>query len=311
MNFYHVSVLLEETVQALAPRRGGRYIDGTLGGGGHAEAVLERSAPDGMLLGLDQDETALAAAGRRLARFGARVRLRHGNFARMAEVAAEEGFTGADGVLFDLGVSSPQLDVAERGFSYQHDAPLDMRMDRTQPTSAADLVNQLPEEELARIIREYGEERWAKRIAQFIVQRRQKQPIETTGELVDLIKAAVPAAARRAGPHPAKRTFQALRIAVNDELGALQKGLQAAVRVLRPGGRIAVISFHSLEDRICKETFAALARGCVCPPELPVCTCGSKPELKILTRRPVTASLQELERNPRARSAKLRVAEKI
>lgn len=309
----HRSVLLAEAVDWLACRTGGVYVDCTLGGGGHAAAILAASAPDGRLLGLDQDETALARAGERLAeevRQGRAMLVRE-NFAALADVAERVGLDQVDGVLFDLGVSSFQLDEAERGFSYQAEAPLDMRMDRRRPVSAAELVNTAPPEELARIIRDYGEERWARRIAQAVAERRRRSPLRTTGELVDTIKAAIPAAARRQGPHPARRTFQALRIAVNDELGALQTGLRAAISLLRPGGRLVAISFHSLEDRIVKRTMAEAARGCLCPPEAPVCVCGHQPELRILTRRPVEPSAEETAENPRARSAKLRAAERL
>ncbi len=311
MDFAHVPVLLDEVVQALRLKPGGRYIDGTVGGGGHARRILELTSPGGRLLGVDRDPRALAAAGETLGEFGARVDLRHGNFSEIDRLARSAGYFPADGVLLDLGVSSPQLDEAERGFSYQQDAPLDMRMDPGSGPRARDLVNGLPEAELARVIGEYGEERWASRIAAFIARRRDEAPIETTGELVEVIKAAIPAGARRSGPHPARRTFQALRIATNDELGALRQGLRGAVAALAPGGRVAVISFHSLEDRIVKQSFAALARGCTCPPEAPVCTCGQRPSLRLVGRKPVLASAREAERNPRARSAKLRAAERL
>ena len=311
MAFHHIPVLLRETMDALAVRPGGTYIDCTVGGGGHAAEILRRSAPDGRLIGLDQDDNALRAAGERLAPFGDRVTLVRTNFERIAEVAERLGIDGADGVLMDIGVSSHQFDEAERGFSYHHDAPLDMRMDRTQPLSARDLVNEWEEAEIARVIREYGEERWASRIAQFIVRARSQRPIETTGELVEIIKAAIPAGARREGGHPARRTFQALRIAVNDELGALERGLEGALRVLRPGGRLAVITFHSLEDRIVKQTFARWARPCTCPPDIPVCVCGQKPLAEPVNRKPVKASAEELKENPRSRSATLRAVVKL
>ena len=311
MAFHHIPVLLRETMDALAVRPGGTYIDCTVGGGGHAAEILRRSAPDGRLIGLDQDDNALRAAGERLAPFGDRVTLVRTNFERIAEVAERLGIDGADGVLMDIGVSSHQFDEAERGFSYHHDAPLDMRMDRTQPLSARDLVNEWEEAEIARVIREYGEERWASRIAQFIVRARSQRPIETTGELVEIIKAAIPAGARREGGHPARRTFQALRIAVNDELGALERGLEGALRVLRPGGRLAVITFHSLEDRIVKQTFARWARPCTCPPDIPVCVCGQKPRAEPVNRKPVKASAEELKENPRSRSATLRAVVKL
>ncbi|HHW15132.1 MAG TPA: 16S rRNA (cytosine(1402)-N(4))-methyltransferase RsmH [Firmicutes bacterium] len=309
----HRSVLLAEAVKWLNCRPGGVYVDCTLGGGGHAAAILEASAPDGRLLGLDQDEVALERAAERLAeevRQGRAVLVRE-NFAALRRVVERLGLGPVDGVLFDLGVSSFQLDQAERGFSYQAEAPLDMRMDRRQAVSAAELVNEGSEEELARIIREYGEERWARRIARAVVVRRRRSPLRTTGELVETIKEAIPAAARRGGPHPARRTFQALRIAVNDELGALQTGLREAIALLRPGGRLVAISFHSLEDRIVKRTLSEAAKGCVCPPEIPACVCGHHPELRILTRRPVEPSAEEVAENPRARSAKLRAAERL
>lgn len=329
MAFVHKSVLLHETVTALAPRPRGLYLDGTLGGGGHAEAVLAQAGPDARLLGIDRDEAALQAAGARLRRFGEQVRTVHANFRHMATVAREAASdwlaaqaaageeTGFDGIVLDLGVSSPQLDTGERGFSYHADAPLDMRMDRTQPLTAADLVNTAPERELARIIWEYGEERWSRRIAAFIVQRREQEPLRTTGDLVAVIEAAIPAGARyarRGEPklgHPARRTFQALRIAVNGELDALQEALGQAVTLLRSGGRLAVITFHSLEDRICKHFLQEQAQGCICPPELPVCGCHRRPTLRLLWRRPVTPTDEEINDNPRARSAKLRAAEKL
>ncbi len=311
MAFHHIPVLLEETMEALAVRPGGIYIDCTIGGGGHAAEILRRCSPDGRLIGLDQDEEALRAARERLAPFGDRVTLVHTNFAHVADVAERLGIGGADGVLMDLGVSSHQFDEGERGFSYQHDAPLDMRMDRTQSFTAAVLVNEWEESEIARVIREYGEERWAGRIAHFIVKARRQRPIETTGQLVQIIKAAIPAAARREGGHPARRTFQALRIAVNDELGALERGLEGALRVLRPGGRLAVITFHSLEDRIVKQTFARWANPCTCPPDLPVCVCGKRPVAEPVTRKPVRVSAAEVKANPRSRSATLRAVAKL
>jgi 16S rRNA (cytosine1402-N4)-methyltransferase len=310
----HRPVLLAEAVAFLGCRPGGVYVDCTVGGGGHAAAILAASAPDGRLVGLDRDEVALREAGRRLAAAesgGGRAVLVREDFGHLADVVVRLGVGWVDGVLFDLGVSSFQLDEAERGFSYQADAPLDMRMDRRQPLTAADLLNTVSEAELTGIIREYGEERWAARIAALAVARRKRRPFRTTGDLVEAVKAAIPAAARRSGPHPARRTFQALRIAVNDELGALERGLRAAIEVLKPGGRVVAISFHSLEDRLVKRALAQAARSCLCPPGLPVCTCGHRPSVKVLTRRPVAPAPAEVAENPRARSAKLRAAERL
>lgn len=305
----HLPVLAREVSTFLAPRPGGVYVDATIGGAGHALAIARAITPEGILIGIDRDPAALAAAEERLRGVGVRTILVRGNFADLAAILRDLGFTAVHGVLFDLGLSSPQIDDPARGFSYQKDAPLDMRMDPDQSLTARTLVNEATEEELARIIREYGEERWAGRIAAFIVKRRREGPIETTGQLVEAIKAAIPARARRRGPHPARRTFQALRIAVNDELGALARGLAAAIDHLAPGGRVVVISFHSLEDRIVKREFAGRARPCRCPPGEPVCRCGG-PELLILTKRPILPGAAEVAANPRARSAKLRAAAK-
>lgn len=290
---------------------GERIVDCTLGGAGHSAAILERLGPEGMLIGLDRDPAALAAASERLRPFEGRVHLVHANFDRLEEALKSLDITEVNGVLYDLGVSSPQLDVAERGFSFHEDAALDMRMDPGSPVTAADLVNDLPVSELADIIRRYGEERWAGRIARFIDEARKRAPVTTTGQLAEIVKNAVPAAARRTGPHPARRTFQALRIAVNNELEALETSLRQAVDMLAPRGRICVISYHSLEDRIVKRIFRDYAVHCKCPPGLPVCRCGVVPKLKLITRRPVQPSEAEILENPRARSAKLRVAEKI
>lgn len=309
--FSHRPVLPAEVLRFLAPRPGGVYLDGTVGGGGHAALVLEACAPGGVLIGFDRDESALAAARERLAPFGERVRLFHGNFAEVALFLPELGGAGIDGFLLDLGVSSHQLDTGDRGFSFQQDAPLDMRMDTGSGATAADLVNELPEEELTRIIRQYGEERWAKRIAAFIVRARDEARIETTFRLVDVIKGAVPRGAWDERLHPATRTFQALRIAVNDELGSLELGLTAALRLLNGGGRGVVISFHSLEDRIVKNTFRSHAQGCTCPKGFPRCVCGGAPQVRVLTGKPVMAGEDELALNPRARSAKLRAVEKL
>ena len=308
---YHEPVMLREMLDALAVKPGGTYIDCTVGGGGHASGILERSAPDGILIGLDRDPDAMAAAAERLKTFGKRVILVQADFRDLLRVLAGLGVGNADGVLYDLGVSSHQFDDPERGFTYREDAPLDMRMDPGGGLTAADLVNTLPHDELARIIRQYGEERWAGRIAAFIVEERRHRPIRTTGDLVEIIKRAVPARARRQGPHPARRTFQALRIAVNAELEALVSSLRQAVDVLKPGGRICVIAYHSLEDRIVKETFREMAAGCTCPPGLPVCRCGREPLLRVLTKRPQYPSPEEVAANPRSRSARLRAAERL
>lgn len=309
--FRHLSVLPDEVIQFLNPRPGGIYLDGTLGGGGHARLVLERCTPGGVLVGIDQDQEALQAAGQRLADFGTAVRLVHGNFGELERHLDELGIAAVDGFILDLGVSSHQLDSAGRGFSFQQDAPLDMRMDTSRGETAADLLNDLPEPELERIIRDYGEERWAKRIAAFIARARQEAPFVTTLQLVDIVKGAVPKAKWEERIHPATRTFQAVRIAVNRELEMLEKGLRAALDRLKPGGRGVVISFHSLEDRIVKHIFRDFATGCTCPRNLPVCACNNKPRVRVLTGRPVTATSQEIEANPRSRSAKLRAVERL
>ena len=311
MAYYHLPVMPEEVIRFLAPTSGGIYVDGTVGGAGHAALILEASSPDGMLIGFDRDKEALTAAEERLLPFGDRARLEHGNFAGIAEALAELGIERIDGILLDLGVSSPQLDRAERGFSFQKDAPLDMRMDRSSGATVAELLNTLPERELARIIRDYGEERWAKRITAFIVRAREESPVETTMQLVEIVKAAVPRGAWEERLHPATRTFQALRIAVNDELASLEKGLDLGVRMLSQGGRVVVIAFHSLEDRIVKNSFRRLAHGCTCPRDFPYCVCGNKPMLRVLTGKPVMAGETEIEVNPRSRSARLRSAERL
>ncbi len=311
LNFSHQPVMPEKVIEALNVRPGGVYVDCTLGGAGHSLAILQRMGGKGLLVGLDQDPAALRAATARLAGFARQVRLVKANFSEISRVLDNLGVKGVDAVLFDLGVSSPQLDVQERGFSYQLDGPLDMRMDPEMTVTAADVVNKLPEDELARIIRDYGEERWARRIAAAIVEERRKERISTTARLADIVRRAIPAAARRSGPHPARRTFQALRIAVNNELSVLNAALTQAVKALNPGGRIAVLSYHSLEDRIVKEVFRDFSRSCICPPGLPECRCYRKPLLKVLTSRPLTPSKDEVAQNPRSRSAKLRVAEKL
>ena len=309
-DYGHVPVLLQECLDALNIRPDGIYVDGTLGRAGHSLEIVKRLTT-GRLIGIDRDETAIAAAQERLADYRDRVTLVHSNFDRIGDILAELHIDGADGMLFDLGVSSPQLDDAERGFSYMHDAPLDMRMDRTAYLTARQVVNGWSYEELRRILFEYGEERYAPAIARRIVQSREQQPIETTLELVDIIKSAMPPQALREKQHPAKRSFQAIRIAVNGELDALPPMLEAATAHLNRGGRLAVISFHSLEDRIIKKTLQELATGCTCPPEFPVCVCGKKPKLKLVSRKPIVSGEEELEHTPRARSAKLRVAEKL
>jgi 16S rRNA (cytosine1402-N4)-methyltransferase len=302
--------MLAEVTHYLSPHPGSIVVDCTLGGAGHAATIASAIAPDGLLIGIDQDDAALAAAV--TLRLGQQTTLLKGNFGDLDDLLAQTRVPYVDGFLFDLGVSSPQLDFGERGFSYQVDAPLDMRMDpNAGGITAADVVESYQESDLARVIRDYGEERWASRIAAFIVAARARRPVTTTSRLVDVIKAAVPAAARKDGPHPARRTFQALRIEVNHELDALARGLDAAVRWLVPGGRIVVISYHSLEDRIVKQTFVRSSQGCTCPPDLPVCVCGAEPVLRVLTRRAVTPSAAEVESNPRSRSAKLRAAEKL
>lgn len=305
-----MTVLLEETVDGVVTDPSGTYADCTLGGAGHSQRVLNKLNSDGKLICFDQDDQAIRHA-REVFGEDERVILVKKNFENLEKTLKEQGLLPVKGILFDLGVSSPQLDEAERGFSYMQDAPLDMRMDSGNPRTARDLVNTWREEELAQLIWNFGEEKWAKRIAQFIVRKRQERPLETTGDLVSIIKAAVPAAVRRDGPHPAKRTFQALRIAVNDELGVLDRVLNQALNCLDQGGRIAVITFHSLEDRIVKERMKSWLGRCTCPPELPICRCNAKAVAKVLTRKPILPTEDEVEKNPRARSAKLRIAEKI
>ena len=309
--YLHRPVLLHECIEALAIRPDGIYLDGTLGRGGHSEEIAKRLSDKGRLLCIDRDRQALEEAGRRLAPWADRITFLHGNFADLDALMDRAGVAAADGMLFDLGVSSPQLDDPERGFSYMHDAPLDMRMDRDDALTAWTVVNQWPREEIRRVLSQYGEERYAGPIAAAIDKARQKAPIETTGQLVEVIRGALPAAALREKQHPAKRSFQGIRIAVNDELASVSRMLQAAIPRLNPGGRLAVISFHSLEDRIVKSELAAAAKGCTCPPEFPVCVCGKTPQVKLVTRKPVLPGEDELEENPRARSAKLRVAEKV
>lgn len=311
MEWKHLPVMPREVVEGLGCKSGGIYVDGTVGGGGHAALILEASASEGRVIGIDRDDDALRAARDFLKGFGDRVTLVKADFRMMKEVLEGLGVRGVDGILLDLGVSSFQLESPERGFSFRFDARLDMRMDRSLKTSAYELVNGLSEEELAGIFREYGEEREARRIARAVVRQREKRPVETTGDLAILVAETIPKRFQARGIHPATRVFQALRIAVNDELGSLKDGLSAGFEALTKGGRFAVISFHSLEDRIVKEAFRAYATGCVCPPRVPVCVCGREPRARLLKRKPITPSEEEVSQNPRSRSAKLRVVEKL
>ena len=310
IEFHHVSVLLEECIEGLDIKPDGIYVDGTLGGAGHSSRIAAQLTT-GRLIGIDRDPVALRAAGERLKPYADRVTLVHSNFCEIKQVLQDLGIEGVDGILLDLGVSSPQLDDGARGFSYMADAPLDMRMNSEDLLTAHTVVNTWPQEELKRILYTYGEERYAPQIAAAICRRRQERPIDTTLELVDVIRSAMPAAALREKQHPAKRSFQAIRIAVNDELASVEKVMRDAIPALNPGGRLAIITFHSLEDRIVKLGMADAAKGCTCPPSFPVCVCGKKPLVKIISRKPITSTEEELERNPRARSAKLRVCEKI
>ncbi len=310
MEFRHVSVLFKESIEALKIKSDGIYADGTLGGGGHSHGIL--SASEGChLIGIDQDKEAIAAATKRLSEFSDRVTIVNRNFSEIKNILSELNIEKIDGAVLDLGVSSYQLDNAERGFSYMHDAALDMRMNISSPKTAYEVVNSYSCEELTRIFYEYGEEKWSKRIAEFICERRREKPIETTFELVDIIKAAIPKKARMDGGHPAKRVFQAIRIEVNNELGILEQSVRDFTSCLKKGGRLAIITFHSLEDRIVKKTFQEMAKGCICPKEFPVCMCGRKPEIKIISRKPVLPSEKEIEENSRSKSAKLRIAEKL
>ncbi len=308
--FTHRPVLLQECVEALNIRPEGVYLDGTLGRAGHSEQIVKRLTT-GQLICVDRDQTALDAARERLAPWMDRTTLVHSNFDQVDAILDKLSLSGVDGMLFDLGVSSPQLDDGSRGFSYMADAPLDMRMDREEGLTAADIVNRWPQEELRRIISQYGEERCAPQIAGAIVRRRRDKPVSTTLELVEIIKSAMPAKALREKQHPAKRTFQAIRIAVNDELASVERMLQRAVPRLNQGGRLAVITFHSLEDRVVKTGLAGFARGCTCPPDFPVCVCGKTPDIRLVNKKPILPSQREVEENPRARSAKLRAAEKL
>lgn len=310
MEFKHLSVLLEETIEELCVKPNGIYVDGTLGGGGHSYEVCRRLGPEGRLIGIDQDEDAILAAGKRLESFGDRVKILRGNYGDMVSMLGSLGIMSVDGILLDLGVSSHQLDDGSRGFSYREDAPLDMRMDRRQSLSAYDVVNTYEEAELARIIREYGEDRFAGSIARHICRSREKKPVETTGELVGIIRASIPAKSRMTGGHPAKRTFQAIRIEVNRELEVLEHSLDGMIDILNDGGRLCVITFHSLEDRIVKKCFQKNMHPCTCPPDFPVCVCGKISKGTVVTRKPILPSAEELQRNSRAKSAKLRVFER-
>lgn len=310
MTFEHKSVLLHETVDSLNIRSDGIYVDGTLGGGGHASLVCSRLGENGRLIGIDQDADAIAAATERLKPYGGRVTIVRNNYENIDTVLAELGIPGVDGIYLDLGVSSYQLDTAERGFTYREDAPLDMRMDQRNAETAADIVNGYSEMELYRIIRDYGEDRFAKNIAKHIVRARQEKPLETTGELIEVIKAAIPAKVRATGGHPAKRTFQAIRIELNKELEVLEHSIDKMIGLLNPGGRLSIITFHSLEDRIVKNKFKENENPCVCPPDFPVCMCGRKSRGRVVTRKPIVPTGQEIEENKRSKSSKLRVFEK-
>lgn len=310
MEFKHISVLLNECLEGLNIKKDGKYVDCTLGGAGHSSQIIKRLDKDGLLIGIDQDKDALKAASKRLEQYNNKI-LVHNNFYNIGEIIDSLNIGNVDGILMDLGVSSYQLDEGERGFSYMQDAPLDMRMNRDNEFSAYNVVNEYSEEELFKIIKDYGEEKFAKRIANFIVETRSEGPINTTLELVDIIKSAIPAKARREGPHPAKRTFQAIRIEVNGELRILNKAIEDGVERLNKGGRMAIITFHSLEDRIVKLKFRDLANPCKCPKEFPICVCGKKPTVKLVSRKAIEPSKEEVTENPRSRSAKLRVIEKL
>ena len=311
MEFKHVSVLKNECIEGLQIKSSGTYVDGTFGGGGHAMEVISRLNGNGRFIGIDQDQDAVENGRAKLEPYKEKAQLVRDNFSNIISIMKDLHIVAVDGILLDIGVSSYQLDTGERGFSYMHDAELDMRMDQRNPMTAKRMIAEYSEKELANIIKDYGEERWATRIAQFIVAERKIKPIETTGELVEVIKKAVPKGARKDGPHPAKRTFQALRIAVNNELGILEQAIEDMAGLLAPGGRLCIITFHSLEDRIVKQTFHRLEHPCTCPPEFPVCVCGKEPTIRVITRIPILPSEEELEFNPRARSAKLRILEKL
>ena len=310
MNFRHTSVLLEPSIEQLQIRPNGIYVDGTLGGGGHSYHIAERLTEDGRLIGIDRDEDAICAASKRLEPFTDRVTIVKNNYGNIREVLDRLEISQVDGILLDLGVSSYQLDTAERGFSYMADAPLDMRMDREESRTAWDIVNTYSEQELFRVIRDYGEDRFAKNIAKHIVKQREEKPVETTGELVKIIQGAIPMKVQKTGGHPAKRTFQAIRIELNRELTVIDEVIDTMIDVLKPGGRLCIITFHSLEDRIVKSRFRTAENPCICPREFPVCVCGRKSRGHVVTRKPILPSETEMEENPRARSAKLRVFEK-
>lgn len=310
MEFSHKSVLLEETIEGLAIKPEGIYVDGTLGGAGHSSVIASRLSGQGHLIGIDQDAAAIAAATERLQPFADHVTIVRSNYENMCQIIKDNGYTGVDGILLDLGVSSYQLDTVERGFSYKYDTKLDMRMDERQTLTARDIVNGYPETELFHIIRDYGEDKFAKNIAKHIVLAREEKPIETTYELNEIIKAAIPAKMRETGGHPSKRTYQAIRIALNRELDVLRDSLDDMIRILNPGGRICIITFHSLEDRIVKLAFRKNENPCICPPSFPVCTCGRKPLGRVVTRKPVLPGEKELAENSRSKSAKLRIFER-
>ena len=311
MEFKHETVTLDEVIQGLNIKNDGIYVDGTLGGGGHSEEICKKLDKSGLLIGIDRDKDALVASGKRLEKYSCRKIFIQSNYSEIKNVLKDLKLSGVDGAILDLGVSSFQLDNAQRGFSYMRNAPLDMRMNQDDYFTAYDVINGYSEKELSRVIAKYGEERWHSRIAEFIVKERKKEDIKTTEQLVDVIKAAIPAKARREGPHPAKRTFQAIRIEVNEELSRLKKAVGEFCEVLNEGGRFCVISFHSLEDRIVKETFNEKSNPCTCPKEFPICVCGKVAEIKKITRKPMTPSREELENNPRSRSSKLRIIERI